>query len=155
HRFFENPSDVPYSGYVEPAYIVTPQAVKAGDAQKFGRPHDRLWRIGRERYFEGAGLPAWGLGRLGGGWDDAGGDGENTWRWMKKTSLTLLPAAGARGRLSLQLYVPIDALATPPSIDVVFNGVLVERFVATKSEIRKTWIVDSRRGAANELSITT
>src|SRR5207244_5272440 len=42
-RYFEKPSDLPYGGYVEPAFIVMPQVVKAGDAHIFGRPHDRLW----------------------------------------------------------------------------------------------------------------
>jgi len=146
---------VPYSGYVEPAYILTPVAVKAGDAQLFVRPHDRLWRIVRQRYFEAAVLPAWDLVRFGDGWHDEEGDGENTWRWMKKSSQTMLPAAGARGKLTLRLYVPVDALPTPPAIDVEFNGALVEQFVAAKQEIEKTWILASRQGAANDLRITT
>ena len=130
-------------------------AVKAGDAQLFVRPHDRLWRIVRQRYFEAAVLPAWDLVRFGDGWHDEEGDGENTWRWMKKSSQTMLPTAGARGKLTLRLYVPVDALPTPPAIDVEFNGALVERFVAAKQEAEKTWILASRQGAANELRITT
>jgi hypothetical protein len=154
-RFFENPSDVPYSGYVEPAFILTPQAVKVGDAQVFGRPHDRLWRIVRQRYFESAVLPAWDLIRFGAGWHDAEGDGDSTWRWMKKSSETILPSTGARGKLTLRLYVPLDALPTPPTIDVELNGALVERIVVTTPEIERTWVLDSRQGAANVLRLTT
>ena len=100
---------------------------------------------------EAAVLPAWDLVRFGDGWHDAEGDGDNTWRWMKKSSQTMLPTAGARGRLTLRLYVPVDALPVPPAIDVEFNGALVERFIAAKPEIEKTWVLASRQGAANEL----
>lgn len=154
-RYFENSEDVPYSGYVEPAFILTPLAVKAADAHVFVRPHDRLWRIVRQRYFEAAVLPAWGLVRFGDGWHDAESDGDDTWRWMKNSSQTMLPTAGARGRLTLHLYVPVDALPMPPTIDVEFNGARVERFVAAKQEIEKTWVLASRQSAANELRITT
>jgi hypothetical protein len=154
-RYFENAGDVPYSGYTEPAFIFTPLAVKAGDAQVFVQPHDRLWRIVRQRYFEAAVLPAWDLVRFGAGWHDAESNGDETWRWMAKSSQTLLPTAGARGKLTLRLYVPVDSLPSPPAVDVEFNGALVERFVAAKPDIEKTWVLPSRQGAANELRITT
>ncbi len=154
-RYFETPEDVPYSGYVEPGYIFMPLAVKASDAQVWVHAHDRLWRIMRQRYFEAAVLPAWDLVRFGAGWHDAEGDGQETWRWMGKSSQTLLPTAGARGKLTVRLYVPVDTLPAPPAIDVVFNGQLVERFTAAKAEVEKTWVVPSRQGAPNELRITT
>lgn len=154
-RYFEHAEDVPYSGYVEPAYIYIGQAVKASDAQIFVRPHGRLWRIVRQRYFEAAVLPAWDLVRFGDGWYEAESDGDTTWRWMKTSSTTMLPAAGARGRLTLRLYVPKDALPRLPSIDVVFNGALVERFTATDFEVQKSWVLPSRQGAANELRMIT
>ena len=74
---------------------------------------------------------------------------------MKRSSVTLLPTAGARGRLALRLYVPIDALPAPPAIDVAFNGTPVERFVAATPEVEKSWVLPSRQGAPNELRITT
>jgi len=92
--------------------------------------------------------------RFGRGWHDAEGDGAHNWRWMTRSSATLLPPAGSRGRLTLHFYVPLDTLP-PPTIDVQLNGASVDRFVAAKPEMEKSWIVPSRTGAANELRITS
>ena len=139
---------------MEPAFILVGQAVKAGDAQVFARPRGRLWRIVRQRYFETAVLPMWDLVRFGAGWHDPESDGETTFRWMKRSSMIMLPSAGQRAVLTLRLYVPIDALPSPPTIEVEFNGVPVERFVAARAEIEKSWILPSRL-ETNRLRITT
>ena len=154
-RYFESYDDVPSGGYVEPAFILTGELSKAADAHVFARPHDRLWRIVRPRYFEASVIPAWDLVRFGRGWHDAEGDGANNWRWMTASSETLLPQAGARSQLTLQFYVPLDALPAPPEIEVTLNGALVERFAATAIEMKKSWTVAGRDGGANELRITT
>jgi hypothetical protein len=153
-QFFERVEELPYGGYVEPAYVLVPEAVKANDAKLFMRPHDRLWRIVRQRYFEASVLPAWDLVRFGRGWHDAEGDGANNWRWMTRSSETLLPPAGPRGKLTLHFYVPLDTLP-PPTVDVQLNGATLDRFVANKPEMEKTWVVAGRTGAANELRITS
>jgi hypothetical protein len=153
-RFFERVSELPYGGYVEPAYVLIPEAMKANDAKLFMRPHDRLYRIVRQRYFEASVLPAWDLVRFGRGWYDAEGDGSNNWRWMTRSSETLLPPAGPRGRLTMRFFVPLDAFP-PPTVDVQVNGATVDRFVAGKPELEKSWIVPSRAGAANDLRITS
>ena len=153
-QFFERVSELPYGGYVEPAYVLVPEAVRANDAQLFTRPHDRLWRIVRQRYFEASVLPAWDLVRFGRGWHDAEGDGANNWRWMTKSSDTLLPPAGPRGKLTLHFYVPLDTLP-PPTVDVRVNGATIDHFVAAQPEMEKSWIVAGRTGAANELRITS
>ena len=154
-RPFTDVNEVPYTGFVEPAFILVPNAVQANDAHNFMRPHDRLWRIMRQRYFEAAVLPAWDLVRFGDGWHDAEGDGTSDWRWMKKSSRTMLPPAGARSRLVLKFDVPLDALPSPPTIDVAVNGAPVERFVAAQPSMEKSWIVAGREHEANELRITT
>ena len=154
-RYFESYDDVPSGGYVEPAFILTGELSKAADAHVFARPHDRLWRIVRPRYFEASVIPAWDLVRFGRGWHDAEGDGANNWRWMTASSETLLPQAGARSQLTLQFYVPLDALPAPPEIEVTLNGALVERFAATAIEMKKSWTVAGRDGGANELRIST
>jgi hypothetical protein len=153
-RFFESVSEVPFGGYVEPAFILTGELSKAAGAHLFARPHDRLWRIVRPRYFEASVVPASDLVRFGRGWHDAEGDGVNNWRWMTASSETILPPAGPRGQLALRLYVPLDTLPTAPAIEVTFNGAFVERFVATTPEVEKSWTVACREGAANELRIT-
>jgi len=155
-RYFESSDDIPSGGYVEPAYILTGELSKAADAHVFARPHDRLWRIVRQRYFEASVIPAWDLVRFGRGWHDAEGDGVNNWRWMTASAEVLLPPAGARSQLSLQFYVPMDALPQPPSIEVTLNGALVERFTADALEMKKSWTVAGREGGgANELRIST
>jgi hypothetical protein len=154
-RFFDRFEDVPTGGYVEPGFILLPQAVKANDAPLFMLPHDRLWRIVRQRYFEVTVLPMWDLIRFGQGWHDAEGDGAHNWRWMKRSSETFLPPTGARGRLTLWFFLPLDTLRRPPTIEVQVNGAAVERFVADKPEMEKTWVVASRRGVMNEMRITT
>ncbi|MEK6371482.1 MAG: hypothetical protein AABO58_02190 [Acidobacteriota bacterium] len=155
-RYFESYDDIPSGGYVEPAFILTGELSKAADAHVFARPHDRLWRIVRQRYFEASVIPAWDLVRFGRGWHDAEGDGGNNWRWMTASSEILLPPAGARSQLTLQFYVPMDALPAPPSIEVTLNGALVERFTADALEMKKSWTVAGRDGGgANELRIST
>jgi hypothetical protein len=151
-RYFEAYDDIPSGGYVEPAFILTGGLSKAADAHVFARPHDRLWRIVRQRYFEASVIPAWSMVRFGRGWHDAEGD----WRWMTASSETTLPPAGARSQLTMQFYVPLDALPAPPAIEVTLNGTLVERFVPTALEMKKSWTVAGRAdGGANELRITT
>ena len=92
--------------------------------------------------------------RFGRGWHDAEGDGANNWRWMTKSSETLLPPAGPHGKLTLHFYVPLDTLP-PPTIDVQVNGAPVDHFIAAKPEMEKSWFVAGRTGAANELRITS
>jgi hypothetical protein len=154
-RYFERYEDIPGGGYPEPAFILTGELSKAADAHVFARPHDRLWRIVRPRYFEASVIPAWDLVQFGRGWHDAEGDGANNWRWMGASSETRLPPAGAHSELTLHFYVPLDALPSPPQIEVTLNGVLVERFAATAVETKKSWTVAGRTGGANELRITT
>ena len=55
----------------------------------------------------------------------------------------------------MRIYTPLDSLPEPPSIDIVVNGQLVERFVPRDSEMEKRWVVPSRQGEANELRIIT
>jgi hypothetical protein len=154
-RSFETFDDIPPAGYVQPGFVLTGGMSKATDAQVFARPHDRLWRIVRPRYFEASVIPAWDIVKFGHGWHDSEDDGVSTWRWMTASSETLLPPAGARAQLTLQLYVPLDSLPAPPEIEVTLNGALVERFVATTVEVKKSWAVAGRDLVANELRITT
>lgn len=154
-RYFETFDDIPSSGYVQPAFVLTGGLSEVADAHVFARPHDRLWRIVRPRYFEASVIPAWDIVKFGRGWHDSEGDGVSTWRWMTASSETLLPPAGARARLTLHFYVPLDSLPAPPEIEVTLNGALVERFAATTMEVKKSWAVDGRDLVANELRITT
>jgi len=154
-RFFERPDELPYSGYTDPAFVLLPFAVTADDATNFTRPHDRLWRIVRQRYFEASVIAPWDLLRFGDGWHDPEGDGVVNWRWMKRSSVTMLPPVNARGRLRLRVYAPLDILHSPPTVTVELNGAVVDRFVVSQPETERTLTVPSRQGGPNELRITT
>ena len=43
----------------------------------------------------------------------------------------------------------------PPTIEVTLNGTLLERFAASTPEVEKSWTVEERDGAPNDLRITT
>jgi hypothetical protein len=153
-RFFEQMSELPYSGYVEPAYIVLPENSPSTGARVFARQHDRLWRIVRQRNFETSIVRPLDIVRFGRGWHDEESSGGNIFRWMGRSSETILSPCRPRGQLTLRLYVPLDAVP-PPTVEVSFNGGLVERFVASTPEVQRSWTLPSRDGAPNELRMST
>lgn len=131
------------------AWILDLRVVR--EAHNWAWPHDRIWRIMRRRNFEASVARASSLIVFGHGWY---GD-EGSFRWMGAESVTQLPALRGKGKLRLKVYVPLDGLGAPPTIEVLLNGATVERFVAATSDIEKTWTLPSRVNAANELRIRT
>jgi hypothetical protein len=69
--------------------------------------------------------------------------------------VTRLAPVADRGELRLRFYVPLDGVPKPPLVTVSFNGEVVERFIGRTAEVEKKWIVKSRRGQPNELTIET
>jgi hypothetical protein len=90
---------------------------------------------------------------FGDGWYDEEGSGGRTWRWMGRHSVAALPAVSGSARLTLQLYVPLDALSAPPNITIRLNGVIVDRFRATSSDIVRE--IDVKAAPPNTLAIDT
>jgi hypothetical protein len=76
----------------------------------FHREHGALWDLARQRYFDVSLRPVPAV-RFGEGWY---GEEEGSWRWMGRRSVMAVPA----GKLTLQLYVPLDALKEPPLITI-------------------------------------
>jgi hypothetical protein len=127
----------------------------ARGARVFRRPRSRLEALVRDRYFEVAVVPIEQIITFADGWYDEEGSGASVWRWMGARARCLLPSLQGRGRLALQLYVPLDALGAPPDIDVKLNGLTIDRIHATTADIERQYVVASRLDAANELVLET
>jgi hypothetical protein len=121
----------------------------------FRRERGRLASIARStRYFEVSVIPIRRRMEFTGGWYDEERSGTTAWRWMGRSAHVLLPPQLARMRLGLQFYVPLDALP-PPNITIRLNGAIVARFVAKEKDVERSYDVDARTDAKNELVIET
>ena len=127
----------------------------ATGGMNFVRPRNSLWKIIRRRNFETSVSRVASLIAFGDGWYPQEGEGATVFRWMSNESHSTLPPVPGSGRLTLKLYVPIDAIQPPPAIEVAVNGNVVDRFVGAQADIERSWIVPSRADAPNELRITT
>jgi hypothetical protein len=140
------------------AVLIADSAFQSPRAVNFVRTHRRLWGLFNRRYFECSvvpvvGGPHWAPGKIefGDGWfapevDEKG----RPFRWMGLRSVTRLQSLGQRGELSMQFYAPLDA-EPAPEVTVVFDGIVVERFRPTDSSFRRTYQLQSRAGAPDEL----
>lgn len=149
-RLFEETVDIPRNAG---AWVVHWDT--RGATYTFTRPHRSLWDIVRRRGFETSVQHSNALLRYGSGWYPEESSEGKAFRWMRGESETWLPAMHGAGRLTLRMYVPLDALAAPPQIEIRMNGNVVDRFAATTPAIAKTWTVPARGDAVNELRILT
>jgi hypothetical protein len=150
-RFFEEPEEIPEA--MGDAWVVDWRVHEGG--QTFVSPHERLWRIIRRRNFESSVIRAAGLFRYVRGWHGPEGLRANLWRWSEKEATVLLPAMRGSGIVSLRLFVPIAWLPAAPTIEIHWNGQMIDRFVATTKNVERSWTLPSRTGAGNELRIVT
>ena len=109
----------------------------------------------RQRYFEVSVRPIAEVVAFGKGWYWEEGEGPQAWRWMGARGEAALPPMPGNARLTLSLYVPLDALGSPPDIIVRLNGATIDRFRATRSFINRELVVHARSDAPNELVIET
>jgi hypothetical protein len=72
---------------------------------------------------------------------------------MGGRSRTLLEPLPRRGQLSAELYAPLDAEPVP-TVTIVFNGIVLERFRPATPDFRRQYELDSRPGAPGELVIS-
>ncbi|HET7433520.1 MAG TPA: hypothetical protein VFN10_02275 [Thermoanaerobaculia bacterium] len=149
-QYFERDEDV---ATLHGGWVV--DARSSGAAVTFRRERRPLAGIMRDRWFEVSVLPVSNLVRFGAGWYDRETDGERVWRWMMREGVATLPPVEGNGRFVLRFGVPLESLPHPPSIEVWFNGALLERFTPTAPDVEKSWLLPSRRGALNDLRITT
>lgn len=88
--------------------------------------------------------------RFGNGWYDE----ESGFRWMAAESRTMLTAQEGKGRLRLAFLVPLEHLDAAPTVEIVFNGRVVDRFVVSSALMDRTIVVASR-DRENELVLRT
>jgi hypothetical protein len=149
--FFETTDEI--SMVSGESWVVDWRIVPGG--MNFVRPRNSLWKIIRRRNFETSVSRVASIIRFGDGWYDQEGEGATVFRWMSREGRAALPSLAGSGRLSLRMYVPLDAIQPPPVIDVYMNEVLVEHIVTAAPDIERSWIVASRKDAPNELRIVT
>ncbi|HKO55078.1 MAG TPA: hypothetical protein VJ276_04320 [Thermoanaerobaculia bacterium] len=137
------------------AWLLTVGASASADAVNFRRPHGRLWNINHHGYFETSVQPLADRAQFVDGWYGEESTEDHVWRWMSGRSTTRLPPVHGNGQLTMKFYVPLDALPRPPRVTVSFNGAIVDTFVASKSDVTRTYALASRDGAPNELRIET
>jgi len=152
----------PATALEDPGAVYIADGVNASPrAVNFRRPHRRLWGLFHRRYFEACAVPIlggqqWRPGKIqyAEGWHDAerGADGR-PFRWMGERSRTLLESLPQRGRLSADLYAPLDA-EPAPAVTITFNGTVLERFRPAAAEFHRAYELDSRPGVPGELVIS-
>ena len=154
-RFIGESQPPPSWATRQPGYYLREDASTSPHAENFIRPHKRLWDLVRQRYFEVSVRPIAEVVAFGKGWYWEEGEGPQAWRWMGARSEAALPPMPGEVRLTLSLYVPLDALGSPPNIIVRLNGATIDAFRATRSFINRELVVHARSDAPNALVIET
>ena len=141
-----------------------PKAFRAGDVYVregvlddgviFARPRKRIEGLVRNRFFEVTVVPFERFIAYGGGWYPEEHAGATSWRWMGNRAEIQLPPLGKPGVLTLDLYFPLDALRTPPTIEVRVDGAPIDRFVPRSSSARRTYMLPPARVTDVDLSTT-
>lgn len=136
------------------AVYVVDGASPLTQAVNFHRRRKPLWALFNRRYFEASVLPIAGWIRFGAGWygDEEGDDGDH-WRWMARESRTLLGPIGGRAQLGFAVAFPLDSEPTP-TLTVLLDGKLIDRFVPKKADVERSYVVESRSDAPDELVLS-
>jgi hypothetical protein len=139
----------------QPGYYIHENASSSPHAENFLRRRGRLWDLVRRRYFEVSVRPIAEVVVFEAGWYEEEGAGAIAWRWMAARSRALLPPIAGEARLTLSLYIPLDALPAPPNITVRVNGIVVDRFRPVSNAVEREVVMRARGDAINELLIET
>jgi hypothetical protein len=126
----------------------------AQGAVNFRRPRKRLWALFNRRYFEASVMPMSGWVKFAAGWyrEEQGDEGER-WRWMGPASHTLLEPLGHRAQLGFRVTFPLQA-EPPPTLTVMLDGRVVDRFVPKAADVERLYVVDARSGVPDELVLS-
>jgi hypothetical protein len=149
--FFDDPSEIALMSGT--SWVVDWRIVQGG--MNFVRPRNALWKIIRRRNFEASVSRLANLITFGDGWYAQEGEGATFFRWMSREAHATLPSLPGSGRLSLKIYVPVDAIRPPPTIEIALNGAVVDRFIGSEADIERSWNVPSLSNAPNQLRIRT
>lgn len=135
------------------AYLVSDRPAGMGQAINFRRSRKRLWALFNRRYFEVSVVPMTGWIRFDDGWngEEEGADGER-WRWMGKESRTRLGGLESRAVLGFMASFPLDVVPAP-RVTITLDGSVIDRFVPTTKDVHRSYIVNSRSRAPDQLVI--
>jgi hypothetical protein len=124
------------------------------DGHNFVRNRRHMIEIERHTYYEVSVAPLSELLQFGAGWYGSESYGTREWRWMGRSSVTMLPPVNGNVRLTLAFDIPSELVAQHPNVEVRLNGQLVDRIVCTSASTSKSWIVPSRPNAWNRLDLS-
>jgi hypothetical protein len=136
------------------AVFVADRASSLAQAINFRRTRGHLWALFNRRYFEASVVQIARWIKFGAGWyGDEEGDSGDHWRWMASESHMLLAPLDHRAQLGLALSFPLDA-EPPPTVTVMLDGVVVDRFVPKKADVERSYVVPSRSGLPDDLVLS-
>jgi len=119
----------------------------------FQRERGHLWNITRRHYFAVTLEPLRDVPQFGAGWYPPERSGLEEWRWMAGHSVTELPVVTGHARLRIAFDVPDETLPSKPTITVLMNGTILDRFRATEPSIERAYGVDMAPGSPATLEI--
>ena len=138
-----------------PGYYLAEGASTSPSAFHASRERGRVWDVVRHQYFDVSVRPVTEMIVFREGWYDEEGTGTRIWRWMGRRATADLPPVLGQARLSLNLYVPLDALAAPPTLTVSIDGNVLDRFRPATQDVEREWIVNGTGAASLRLTIET
>jgi hypothetical protein len=122
-------------------YLLTEIEHTQPDGYVFRRQRGRLWNIARRHYFEVALQPLKQLPEFVSGWYGPERAGVEEWRWMSARSVTILPPSNVTTRLRLQFDVPDELVPARPTITILLNGAVIDRFRASEAHLARDYDV--------------
>jgi hypothetical protein len=135
-------------------YLLTEIDHTQASGYSFKRDRGPLWNIARRHYFEVALEPLPQLPQFISGWFPPERSGVDEWRWMTGHSVTSLPPSSGLTKLRIQFDVPDELMSSPPTISILLNGAVIDRFKAPEAHLVREYEVTPGAGA-NSLEIST
>ena len=115
----------------------------------FRRPRGRLWNITRRHYYGAAYAEIDRFAQFVSGWEPPQRMGQDEWRWMRASSVTMLPSS--HGESLLRLGVIAEA---PAIVSVAMNGRPLDSFTV-RGEAQREWHILDPIDGPNKLEIST
>ncbi len=120
----------------------------------FSRDHGRLWNISRRHSFDVALAPVRNLPQFLSGWYTSERRGTDEWRWMGPHSMTRLPPATGDTFLRLLFDIPDEMRPAHPTITILLNGAVLDRFQPVESHFARDYhVTPAASGAPNILEL--
>ncbi|HEX8619555.1 MAG TPA: hypothetical protein VF911_18385, partial [Thermoanaerobaculia bacterium] len=122
---------------------------------EFHRERGRLWHTVRAYYFDVFVRDVTNAPTFGAGWYDPDSNGRILWRWMGRESVLQIHADGRAGTMRYRITIPHELVALPQQVTITANGVVVDSFAATQTDIVRETAIPAATTATTEVRITT